>query len=105
MPSGARSSARSIWCSTPCRSSGVHELSVAGAVLDTVERHADGRPVTVVRLRVGRLRQVVPESLQFYWEIVVRGTAHERARLELEDVEAQLACSECGRRWEPELPV
>jgi hydrogenase nickel incorporation protein HypA/HybF len=83
----------------------VHELSVAGAVLETVERHAEGRPVTVVSLRVGRLRQVVPESLQFYWEIVVRGTAHERARLELEEVEAQLACAECGRRWEPELPV
>jgi hydrogenase nickel incorporation protein HypA/HybF len=83
----------------------VHELSVAGAVLETVERHADGRPVTAVSLRVGRLRQVVPESLQFYWGIVVRGTPHELARLELEEVAAQLACSECRHRWEPELPV
>ncbi len=83
----------------------MHELSVAGAVFETVERHAAGRPVTVVRLRVGRLRQVVPESLRFYWEIVARETICDGARLELEDVAAELACSECDRRWAPELPA
>ena len=31
----------------------VHELSLAGAVIDTVERHAAGRRVTAVYLRVG----------------------------------------------------
>jgi len=83
----------------------VHELSVAGAVLETVERHADGRPVTLVKVRVGRLRQVVPESLRFYWEIVARDTICDGARLELEHVAAELACTECGRRWAPELPM
>jgi hydrogenase nickel incorporation protein HypA/HybF len=80
-------------------------MSVAGAVLETVERHAAGRPVTVVRLRVGHLRQVVPESLRFYWEIVARETLCEGARLELEDVAVVLACPECDRRWAPELPA
>ena len=81
----------------------MHELSVAGAVLGTVERHAAGRPVTVVHLRLGRLRQVVPESLRFYWEIVALDTICDGARLELEDVAAELACLECERRWAPEL--
>ena len=35
------------------RSSAMHELSVAGAVVDTAVRHADGRPVAVVSVRVG----------------------------------------------------
>jgi hydrogenase nickel incorporation protein HypA/HybF len=83
----------------------VHELSVAGAVLETVERHAAGRSVTVVSLKVGRLRQVVPESLRFYWEIVARDTICDGSRLELEDVGAELACRECDRRWAPELPA
>jgi hypothetical protein len=43
----------------------MHELSLAGAVVDTVERHAAGRRVLVIQLRLGELRQVVPDSLAF----------------------------------------
>jgi len=39
----------------------MHELSLASAVIDTATRHADGRHVSAVHLRVGHLRQVVPE--------------------------------------------
>jgi hydrogenase nickel incorporation protein HypA/HybF len=77
----------------------VHELSLAGAVIDTVERHAAGRRVTVVYLRVGDLRQVVPTSLEFYFEHVARGTLCEGARLEQELVPARLRCR-CGHGWE-----
>jgi hydrogenase nickel incorporation protein HypA/HybF len=77
----------------------VHELSLASAVVDTVERHADGRRVRVISLRVGALRQVVPESLELYVDLVGRGTVCEGARLELELVRARLAC--CGGEWEP----
>jgi hydrogenase nickel incorporation protein HypA/HybF len=77
----------------------VHELSLASAIVDTVERHADGRRVSVIALRVGTLRQVVPESLELYVEIVGRDTVCEGARLELEVVPARLAC--CGGEWEP----
>ena len=52
-------------------------------MLDTVLRHADGRKVNAVDLTVGALRQVVPSSLEFYWEIVARETVCEGARLEL----------------------
>ena len=77
----------------------MHELSLASAIVDTVERHAQGRPVRVISLRVGALRQVVPDSLEFYVEIVGRDTVCEGARLELELVPARLAC--CGGEWEP----
>jgi len=77
----------------------VHELSLASAIVDTAERHADGKPVRVISMRVGALRQVVPESLELYVDIVGRGTVCEGARLELELVPARLAC--CGGEWEP----
>ena len=83
----------------------MHELSVATAVLNTVIKHAGGRPVTVVSMRVGRLRQVVPDSLRFYFEIVARDTACEQARLDLIDVELLLGCSDCAREWEATDPV
>ena len=62
----------------------MHELSLAGAVIDTAERHAGGRRVTLVQLRLGELRQVVPDSLAFYFEHVARGTLCEGAALEYE---------------------
>jgi hydrogenase nickel incorporation protein HypA/HybF len=77
----------------------VHELSLARAIVDTVERHAGGRPVRVITMRVGMLRQVVPESLELYVELVGRDTVCEGARLELEVVPARLAC--CAAEWEP----
>jgi hydrogenase nickel incorporation protein HypA/HybF len=80
----------------------MHELSVSSAVLDTVLKHAAGRRVTVVSLRIGHLRQVVPDSLAFYFELVSRETLCEGARLEQEVVPARLRCGGCGRDWDPE---
>ena len=77
----------------------MHELSLASAIVNTVERHAAGRRVSLVSLQVGALRQVVPDSLEFYVELVGRGTVCEGARLEVELVPARLAC--CGGEWEP----
>jgi hydrogenase nickel incorporation protein HypA/HybF len=80
----------------------MHELSVASAVLDTALRHAEDRRVLVVSLRVGHLRQVIPDSLAFYWDIVSRDTLAEGARLELEAVPARLRCGGCEREWDME---
>jgi hydrogenase nickel incorporation protein HypA/HybF len=77
----------------------MHELSLARAVIDTAERHAGGRRVLLVRLRLGELRQVVPDSLAFYFEHVAKGTLCEGAVLEHEVVAANLACGRCGASW------
>jgi hydrogenase nickel incorporation protein HypA/HybF len=78
----------------------MHELSLAGAVIDTAERHAGGRRVLLIQLRLGELRQVVPDSLAFYFEHVARGTLCEGATLEYETVAAALGCRECGASWD-----
>jgi hydrogenase nickel incorporation protein HypA/HybF len=83
----------------------VHELSLSGAVLNTVAKHAGERRVSLVSLRVGRLRQVVPDTLEFYFEFVARGTVCEGAQLDLEVVAASLRCEECEREWEIEIPA
>lgn len=83
----------------------MHELSIGSAVVDTAIRHAGGRRVTVVRVRVGRLRQVVPDSLAFYFGVVARETICEGARLEQELVAARLRCRACSREWAVEAPA
>jgi hydrogenase nickel incorporation protein HypA/HybF len=82
----------------------MHELSVVQAIVATAERHAGGRPVAVVRVRVGRLRQVVPEYLGFYFEVASKETICEGAELEWERVDSRLACSECDAEWDPAPP-
>jgi hydrogenase nickel incorporation protein HypA/HybF len=77
----------------------MHELSVSSAVVDTAVRHAGGRPVAVVSLRIGHLRQVVPDSLQFYFGLVSRDTVCEGAQLEIEVIPARLHCAACEAEW------
>ena len=83
----------------------MHELSLASAIVATVERHAAGRPVTQVDLRIGTLRQVVPETLRFYFAFVARDRVCEDARLEIELVPAQLSCEDCTHAWGIEIPA
>jgi hydrogenase nickel incorporation protein HypA/HybF len=83
----------------------VHELSLSGAVLNTAIKHAGGRRVSLVSLRIGRLRQVVPDTLEFYFDFVARGTVCEGARLEQELIEARLRCERCEREWTIEIPA
>jgi hydrogenase nickel incorporation protein HypA/HybF len=83
----------------------MHEFSIASAIVDTAARHAAGRPVTVVSVRFGRLRQVVPDALEFAFGIVARETLCEGARLDWEVVPARLRCAGCAHEWEIELPA
>jgi hydrogenase nickel incorporation protein HypA/HybF len=83
----------------------MHELSLSGAIVNTVVKHAEGRPVSVVSLRVGALRQVVPDTLDFYFGFVAKGTVCEGARLEQESIPARVRCAGCDREWEIDLPI
>jgi hydrogenase nickel incorporation protein HypA/HybF len=79
----------------------MHELSLAIAIVDLVERHASGRRVTAVNLKVGAMRQVVPRSLEFQFGFAARDSVCEGARLEQEPVAALLRCGACGHDWDP----
>jgi hydrogenase nickel incorporation protein HypA/HybF len=74
----------------------MHELSIAEAVVRIAERHAAGRRVARVELRVGHLRQVVPSALEFAFELVAQGTVVEGAELAMEEVPAAGRCRSCG---------
>ena len=50
----------------------MHELSLSSAILATALRHAEGRRVKSVQMRIGAMRQVVPDSLEFYRQVAER---------------------------------
>ena len=76
----------------------MHELSLCEAIADVVKPYADGRHVDVVRVRIGALRQVVPDSLSFCWTLVRDYEDMPDAELELELVDAQVSCRGCGHQ-------
>jgi hydrogenase nickel incorporation protein HypA/HybF len=83
----------------------VHELAIADAIVAAAERAAEGRPVTVVRVRIGRLRQVVPDSLPFYFDLAAELSPLCRgAELEWERVDSLLRCGASGEEWDPAPP-
>jgi hydrogenase nickel incorporation protein HypA/HybF len=74
----------------------MHELSIAEGVVEVALRHARGRRVAAVELKVGHLRQVVPSALEFAFGLVARGTPLEGAELRMEEVPAAGRCRSCG---------
>jgi hydrogenase nickel incorporation protein HypA/HybF len=84
----------------------VHELSLADAIVTIAQEHADGRRVTRVEVRIGHLRQVVPDALRFAFGLVASGTSVEGASLDVEAVPARVACRRCQSESEPrEFPL
>jgi hydrogenase nickel incorporation protein HypA/HybF len=76
----------------------LHELSLCEAIAGVVKPYADGRHVDVVRVRIGALRQVVPESLSFCWTLLRDYENMPDAELELEFVAAEVSCGSCGHK-------
>lgn len=76
----------------------MHEVAImTEAVRLAVEsaQTAGAKRVTTLKLRIGVLSGVVPEALQFAWEVVRQDTLLADARLEIERVAAACWCVTC----------
>jgi hydrogenase nickel incorporation protein HypA/HybF len=84
----------------------MHELAIAQSMFEIARRHARGRRVTRVEVRVGHLRQVVPASLEFAFELIAQGTELEGAALVIDHVPAAGVCRDCGSEVPlPDFPL
>lgn len=76
----------------------MHEISIMQGALDLAEypaREGSGTIIVRMRLRVGLLSGVVPEALEFAFEVLKKGTMAENAVLEIERVPSEFRCSVC----------
>jgi hydrogenase nickel incorporation protein HypA/HybF len=73
----------------------MHELSLCGSIYEMVERVAAGRPVKVINLQVGQLRQVVPDTLSYCWTLVCDQTELAGSQLVIDSVPVRLRCHDC----------
>lgn len=77
----------------------MHELSITQGVVDICRSTADGRRVISVTLLIGELSGVVPEAVEFCFELCARETPLEGARLIIEQVPARGRCRDCSAEF------
>ncbi len=81
----------------------MHELSIAQSLLEIIvdesKRHGLER-ISKVRLQIGKLAAVVPESLTFCFELVSRDTVASGAVIEIESVGITARCEKCDFSFE-----
>ncbi len=81
----------------------MHELSIAQNIVEIVQQYvpdATLADVRSVRVRVGGLSGIVPESLEFSFSAIVAGTPLGSARLDIERVPAVCRCTDCRVEFE-----
>ncbi|HSV75081.1 MAG TPA: hydrogenase maturation nickel metallochaperone HypA [Chthonomonadales bacterium] len=83
----------------------MHEFSLMQSALEmAVDRASQHGAERIERLtmRIGDLSGVVPEALQFAFEVLRDGTCAATAALAIERVPVRCHCSECDASFEPD---
>ena len=84
----------------------MHELSIALRVIaiatEALPPDAPDLRVASIRLRIGRLTAVVPESLRLCFEVASRDTRVAGATLDIAEVPIVVACRGCAAETEQE---
>jgi hydrogenase nickel incorporation protein HypA/HybF len=76
----------------------MHEMALAESVLEIVRdaaRAQGARRVRSVRLEIGTLASVEPEALRFCFDVVVKGSLAEGARLQIDAIPGAAWCFRC----------
>ena len=87
----------------------MHEMGVAMQIVEiaaaSIPGNLTGARVEKVNLKVGKLSAIVPDSLQFCFEVVSKDTALEGARLHITEIPVQATCNACQNTWTIEQPA
>lgn len=67
----------------------MHELGIVMELLDVVTERSNGAKVSRIVVEVGALTAVMPEAMQFSFEVAREGTIAETASLEIITTEGE----------------
>ena len=87
----------------------MHEMGIAMEIIEIAEASIptgmDAVQVESVNLRIGKLSAIVPESLSFCFDVAIKETRLEGARLNIEQVPVVAMCKDCGVQWAIDEPA
>ncbi|MBE2201170.1 MAG: hydrogenase maturation nickel metallochaperone HypA [Anaerolinea sp.] len=81
----------------------MHELAITENILNIAVNHAQqagAARVTDLHLVIGQLSSIVDDSVQFYWDIISKGTLCAGATLHFERIPAKLRCLDCDATYQ-----
>ena len=81
----------------------MHELSIAQNIIDIVRaemRRYDAKTLKSVRLEIGEMSSVAPDSLSFCFDAVISDSEFKGARLIIDIISLTGLCHGCGSKFE-----
>jgi hydrogenase nickel incorporation protein HypA/HybF len=83
----------------------MHELSVAQNIVEIIQQHvpeSELERVAAVRLKIGAIAGIVPESLEFSFQAITAESSLCHAHLEIECIPFRIYCNTCHAKTENE---
>jgi hydrogenase nickel incorporation protein HypA/HybF len=80
----------------------MHEVSIVEGLIDILKETAQQHgltKITGVKLRIGAMRQIVPDALEFAFEIVGKGTIAEGASITITHIPTRAKCNKCEHEF------
>jgi hydrogenase nickel incorporation protein HypA/HybF len=77
----------------------MHEISIAGAIVDSVldaAKKNNAKKVNEVFLEIGELTALNPLQLKFIFETITTGTVAEGARYDIQVIKTLIECKKCS---------
>lgn len=91
----------------------MHEMAIVQSIIEIIEQQAaihKAKRVLKVSLEFGALTGVMPEAINFGFEVLSKGGIAEGAEIEIRILPIKFYCSECGKEvtveeYQPFCPV
>lgn len=81
----------------------MHEMGIALQIIEIAAASipAEMKPVKVdsIRIRVGKMSAVIPDNLNFCFEVASKDTEVEGASLCIDEVPVVARCKSCNHQW------
>ena len=83
----------------------MHEVNIMQNTLDIAiaqARQSKAAKIDCLTLNIGELSGVIPEALEFAFEVLSQGTITENAQLEINSIPVVCHCQKCDRNFQSE---
>ena len=81
----------------------MHEMGIAMEIVDiakaSIPADMQGAKIRCVNLKVGQLSAIVPDSLRFCFDLVIKDTPLDGAELAIEELPVVARCKACRTEW------
>jgi hydrogenase nickel incorporation protein HypA/HybF len=82
----------------------MHELGITQTIVAIALEQAGQAKIHRITLEIGKLSAILPESVQFCFDVCCQGTALAGSQLEILEIPGLGRCGQCGHEMPLDLP-